>query len=174
MEVPFVGLETENQGFGSNGRAEEKTISTNATARARRATLAVEESETVFRRWCAVADECQRFYDGHQWEDFDKRVMEQSKRPALTFNEVKKVIRGVCGLERLNRTDVRFITRPLDSSLEEDTTGDLATEACSMVDQNCNAGFEFSLAVKDFAIRGMGWMETRMDFQHDLDGEVVK
>lgn len=145
-----------------------------ATVRARRVKRTVEGAESDFRKWESKAKEWQRFYDGHQWEDYDKMVMEQSKRPTLVYNEVKKVVRAICGLERLNRTDVRFVTRPLDSTLEDDLVGDLATAASAAVDDVSDSPFERSLSVKDLTIRGMGWMETRMDFQEDLDGQIVK
>src|SRR5439155_14541502 len=126
------------------------------------------------RAWQAVAKEMYRFYDGHQWEDYDKMIMQQSRRPILTFNEIKKTIRAVVGLERLNRTDVRFVTRALDSGLEDDTMGDLATEAVVAVDDVSDAPYERSLVVKDVVIGGMGWFETRMDFSEDLDGMILK
>jgi hypothetical protein len=143
-------------------------------ARALRVMRKVKNSYGTVRAWHAQAREMQRMYDGHQWDDYDKVIMQQAKRPVLVFNEIRKVMRSLTGLERLNRTDVRFITRALDSPIEHDTMGDLASEAVAAVDELSEAAYERSLAVKDLGNTGMGWFEVYVDFSEDLDGQVLK
>jgi hypothetical protein len=112
-------------------------------------------------------------YDGHQWDELDRMRLEQLRRPTIVFNEVKPTINAISGIERLNRPDIRFVSRPLDSSLEEDAAGDLLTQAFSHVIDLCDGDAEQSRAVRDMSITGMGWVELRMDYEEDPDGRIV-
>lgn len=133
----------------------------------------IEDSEGRFRSWEGPARDDMRNYLGHQWDDVDRMRMEQLKRPALTFNEIKPVINAVSGLERLNRTDINFKTRALDSPMQLDMAGDLATESVIASDDMCNAAEEDSDLSKEATITGMAWGEVRMDYDIDVNGRVV-
>ena len=133
----------------------------------------VEGSEGPFRAWEGPAKEENQFYHGQQWDDADRMRMEQLKRPALVFNDIKPVINGVSGLERLNRVDISFKTRAMDSPLQLDLAGDLATEAVSAADDLCNAAEEDSDVAKECSIMGMAWAEVRCDYNTDVNGRVV-
>ena len=130
----------------------------------------VEDSEGRFRSWEGPARDDNRNYLGHQWDDVDRMRMEQLKRPALTFNEIKPVINAVSGLERLNRVDIRFVTRALDSPLQLDLAGDLASASVETADDLCNASEEDSDVAKEATITGMAWGEISMDYDADLNG----
>lgn len=133
----------------------------------------VEQSEGSFRAWDGPASEEDRFYQGHQWDDIDRMRMEQLKRPALNFNEIKPAVNSVSGLERLNRVDVRFVTRAMDSPIEVDLAGDLATEAVAAADDLCHAAEEDSDLAKECSIKGMAWGEIKTDYDTDVNGRVV-
>lgn len=124
--------------------------------------------------WKTQGRKARRYYNDHQWDDIDRMRLEQSKRPAIQFNEIKPTIDAVSGLERLNRQDIRFVSRKLDSSDEEDAEGDLATEAVSTVDDISHGDKERSRAIKDMGIGGMGWIEVKTDYTQDLDGRIIK
>jgi len=126
------------------------------------------------RSWRGEAQDNRNMYDNHQWDDHDRMVMEQTRRPALTYNEIKKVLRAVCGIERLNRTEVKFATKAIDSPLIEDLMGSLATEAVITIDELSDADKERSLIFLDVLIGGMGWMETYVSFAEDFDGQIMK
>lgn len=140
---------------------------------ARKVMRDVEGAEGNYRSWEGPAREDSRMYAGHQWDDTDRMRMEQLKRPALVFNEIKPVINSVSGLERLNRVDVRFVTRALDSPLQSDLAGDLSTEAVTAADDLCSASEEDSDLAKECAITGMGWGEIKCDYNTDINGRVV-
>lgn len=125
-------------------------------------------------RWRGAAREDDRYYFGHQWPDLDRMRMEAQRRPALTFNEIGPKIDAISGIERLNRAEVRFQSRPLDSDVAHDAAGDLATESVATVEDNCDGEKEDSEAIKDALKTGMGWVEIFMDYQTDEDGEVRK
>jgi hypothetical protein len=134
----------------------------------------VQGSMGTVNKWRSAAREDDRYYFGWQWPDLDKMRMEQQRRPALTFNEIGPKIDAISGIERLNRAEVRFQSRPLDSDVAHDAAGDLATESVALVEDNSDGEKEDSEAIKDALKAGMGWTEIYMDYQVDEDGEVRK
>ena len=175
-ETPFTDL-----GQGSSSNEQDSTPleaflndDEDDSAIALRVRKTVSEAMGAVRAQRAEMREADRQYHGHQWEDYDKMVMQQSRRPALTFNEIKKFVNAICGLERLNRTDVHFVSRPLDSDPMLDAAGDLASEAVGTVDELCDAAYERSMAVLDCAIGGLGFFECKVDFDEEIDGKIIK
>lgn len=124
--------------------------------------------------WRASARDDYRFYYGHQWPDLDRLRMEQLRRPALTYNEIGNKVDAISGIERLNRSDVRFVSRPNDSQTIQDAAGDLATESCATVEDMCDGEMEDSEAIKDALIAGLGCVEIFMNYDVDEDGQVEK
>ena len=133
----------------------------------------VADSEGPFQAWEGPAKEDSRYYDSHQWDDIDRMRMEQLKRPALVFNDIKPIVDAVSGLERLNRQDVRVVSRALDSNEIYDSAGHLASESLSTADDLCSASEEDSEIAKRMAITGMGWGEVSVSYQESLDGRVI-
>lgn len=144
-----------------------------AEERAQKVMRDLASAEGAYNSWSGPAKEDIRFYHGHQWDDIDRMKMESTKRPAITFNQIKPAVDAVSGLERLNRSDVRFVTRALDSIDLIDLAGDLASESVSTCDDLCNGAEELSRVAKDAVICGMGWAEIRMDYNEDLNGRVI-
>lgn len=143
-------------------------------ARVRKAKAAASSFLTGQKAQCRKARE---YYDLEQWSDADRRKMQTGmfERPAITFDEIKPMVDAVSGIERLNRQDVRFVARALDSPLDDDTAGDLATEAVSAVLDNSHGPEERSRAIKDVAIGGLGFTEAHTDYIYtdDPDGTVM-
>src|SRR6266851_152047 len=144
-----------------------------AEERAQRVMKDLANSQGAFQAWEGPAREELRYYHGWQWDDIDRMQMESRKRPALSFNEIMPVIDAVSGLERLNRTDARFVTRALDSQPFQDAAGDLASEAVSAADELANADEEMSDTAKEMGICGMAWGETSTNYEHDLNGRII-
>lgn len=133
----------------------------------------IASSESSFNAWHGPAKEDMRMYAGHQWDDIDRMKMESQKRPAIVFNLIKPAVDAVSGLERLNRSDVRVVSRALDSPNVLDAAGDLASESVSAADDMCSGPEELSRVAKDATVAGMGWGEVRMDFSEDINGRVI-
>lgn len=140
----------------------------------RRVMREIEQSEGRYSAWNGPGKEYDRYYNGNQWDDIDRMAMEQQKRPVLTFNDIKPIVDAVSGMERLNRQDVRVVSRPLQSAAELDMEGDLATEALSTAEDLCRAQEEDSEVAKRMSITGMGWSEIRVDYDRNIDGMIVR
>ena len=108
------------------------------------------------------------FVAGEQLEEEDKQKLREQLRPEVAFNRTGAVIDAVEGSEINNRQETRYIPREIgDTGVNEVLTG-----AADWVRDLCDAEDEETEAFKDMAICGMGWTETRMNYEEDLDGRI--
>jgi len=118
-------------------------------------------------------DEARTAFDyvaGHQWTDEERASMEEQSRAPVTFNRTEVFVQAVCGLEALNRNEVQFL--PRQPGPEQTWQADLWNGAVQYVNDDCDAEVHHSTAFKDCVVCGMGWTETRMDYEVNPDGEV--
>lgn len=112
------------------------------------------------------------FVAGKQWDDEDKQLLREQLRPIITFNRVGPIIEAVAGSEINNRQEVHYLPRTVGEGDNDTGVTDVLTEAARWVRDLCDAEDEESDAFMDCTTCGMGWTETRMDYETDLDGEV--
>jgi len=142
------------------------------------------------RKWHTDAKIWFAFKAGDQWDDEDKNALEDVKRVQLVFNRIEPVIDAVIGSEITNRQEVRYIPRqasppkppppqpgmpplpPPPGSKDPEVT-ELLTEAARWFRDECDAEHEESAAFADAVVCGMGWTETRLDYEDNPDGEPV-
>ena len=162
---------------GSAGSPTEREIplndSSEAEERAQKVLKDLASAESSYNAFLGLAKEDSRFYAGHQWDALDKMAMERTRRPAIVFNMIRPAIDAVSGLERLNRSDVRFVSRAMDAPTQVDAAGDLATEAVAAADDLSNGSEELSRVAKDAIVTGMGFAEIHMSYDDDINGRVV-
>jgi hypothetical protein len=121
-------------------------------------------------KWHEGAKKDFKIRSGDQWPDEDKEELDSvTKRPRLVFNQVDPVIDTVAGAEITNRQEVRYIGRQVGDAAVSDTL----TEAGRWFRDECNAEHEESAAFTDAATCGMGWTETRLDYEINPDGDPV-
>src|SRR5690242_18226984 len=127
------------------------------------------EAKRSQRKWRDNAREDYDFVAGNQWnqDDIDKLTLEM--RPVITFNRIGPIVNAVSGQEINNRQEVKYFPRQIGKS----GVNEVLTAAAEWVRDECDAGDEESEAFLDAAISGIGWTETRLDYDEDLDGQII-
>src|SRR5262245_41008939 len=119
------------------------------------------------RQWHTLAMEDYRYRAGDQYDNEDKNALEDQKRVMLVFNRIDPVIDAVIGSEITNRQEVRYIPR----QVSDGPANEVLTEAARWFRDQCDAEHEESSAFADAVTCGMGWTETRLDYEENPDGE---
>lgn len=119
--------------------------------------------------WREEALEDYAFGAGDQWSEDDKSLLEEQLRPCITFNRTGPVIDAIVGNEIQNRQEVRYIPRQVgDSAVNE-----MLTEAGRWFRDQSDAEDEETDAFIDLVTCGLGWTETRLDYEENPDGEPL-
>lgn len=119
--------------------------------------------------WRLESKEAYDFVAGTQWSQEDAAYLKLSLRPLVTFNRIAPVVDSVTGLEVNNRQQVCYFPRHVgDAGMDE-----LLTGAAKWCRDECQAEDEESDSFSDLVICGMGWTETKVTYDEDLDGKLV-
>ncbi len=119
------------------------------------------------RKWHTVAKEDFAFRSGEQTPEADKAALESQGRPCIEFNKVDAIIDAVVGAEITNRQEVRYLPRQTSDA----PANEVLTEAARWFRDECDAEHEESHAFADCVTCGMGWTETRLDYEENPDGD---
>lgn len=120
------------------------------------------------RKWHKEAKDDFDFRAGEQWPDADKTFLtEDQQRVCLSFNRIDPIIDAVIGSEITNRQEVRYLPRQVSDA----PVNEVLTEAARWFRDECDAEHEESAAFSDAVTAGMGWTDTRLDYEENPDGE---
>lgn len=119
--------------------------------------------------WRKDAREDYDFVAGRQWSEEDKTKLRDEMRPAITFNRTGVMIDAVSGQEIQGKQEVHYYPREMGDAV----VNEMYSEAARWFDDQSDADDEDSDAFIDTITCGMGWTETRMDFDEDPDGMPV-
>lgn len=123
-------------------------------------------------KWRNQAREEFDFVANEQWKPADKSELEDSGRVAITFNRTLAIIKSVAGIEINGRHETNYLPRDVNTDSAE--VSEMLTEASNWMADGCDAEDEQSDAFQDCCICGMGWTETRLDFEEDPEGKYVE
>jgi len=139
------------------------------------------DNEQLFIRfkkwWGEDKDHCEKWHAGarddydfaalDQWTEEERATMREQMRVPLTFDRTGVIIDSVTGAEVANRQEVRYVPRSVGDAAKNEAL----TEGARWFRDQCNADHEESHAFRDTVICGMGWTETRLDYEENPDGD---
>lgn len=125
------------------------------------------------RKWRKEAREDYDFYAGRQWSREDEAYLREQRRPIITFNRTAPFIDAIVGTELNNRQETSYLPRTINPDDLDAAAAELFTEGAKWIRQSCDADDHETEAYQDSLICGMGWTETRLDYEEDPDGKVV-
>jgi Phage P22-like portal protein len=126
------------------------------------------EDQPHCKQWHTEAKLDFAFRAGDQWKAEDLEYMEETtKRACLTFNRIDPVIDSVVGAEITNRQEVRYLPRQVGDA----PVNEVLTEGARWFRDQCDAEHEESNAFADAATCGIGWTETRLDYEDNPNGD---
>ncbi|WP_375674563.1 portal protein [Bartonella sp. AP9QHHD] len=120
-------------------------------------------------KWRKNAQEDYDFYNGRQWNEQDLAVLHEQNRPVMTFNRIAPLINAVIGAERNNKRQVQFIPRQEGAAF----ANQILTGAAEWFRDEADGEYEDSDAFQDAIICGMGWTDTRLDYEEDPQGKPI-
>lgn len=127
------------------------------------------EAQQSTSDWRADAKEDYSFAAGDQWTENERSVLRDQMRPVIVFNRIAPVLDSVSGTEVSNRQEVKYYPRT-DGDVQ---ANEVLTSAAKWFRDQCDAEDEESDAFMDVLICGMGWTETRLDYELDEEGAPV-
>jgi hypothetical protein len=116
-----------------------------------------------------AAKEAEDFYAGKHWDAAEKQRLETLNRAAVTINKIEKNIDQLCGTQRQERTDIRFV--PQEGG--DQKVADILNVTTKHILNRCYFPREESAAFEDAAIAGRGLFNVFVKFDTDLRGEIV-
>ncbi len=129
----------------------------------------VKKAKDHLSDWYVEARSCFDYFAGQQWDEEDLQKLRDERRPAIVFNRIPRVINAIAGLEIENRQEVVYTPRETGDAI----ASEVLTGAADWVRDQCDAEDEESQSFKDALQIGMGWIETRLDYETDPDGAII-
>ena len=117
-------------------------------------------------KWRTDAHEDFAFGVGDQLNEEDKAILQGMNRPVVIFNRIDPVLDSVAGQEVGNRQEVHFIPR-VEGAVQ---VNELLTSAAKWFRDECDAEDEESDAFRDTLTCGMGWTETKLEYEDTPEG----
>ena len=128
--------------------------------------VAVERGHKSFLE---LAQRCDDFFIGKQWDDADLAYLRKVGRPSLTINKILPTLANIFGAQIQNRVDVVF--RPTGLGADA-TTAEALTKVWAHIAQANDLPWVRSEVFADGCIRGRGFFDVRLDFTDNVHGEV--
>jgi len=119
--------------------------------------------------WLKEARECFDFVAGHQLPQDEADRMKSEGKIQVSFNRMGPVIDAVSGAEILGRQQVKYSPR----TMGDVQVNEVITQAAEWVRDQCDAGGEESDAFRDCFVCGIGYTETRTDYEENPKGKII-
>lgn len=128
--------------------------------------LAVERGH---REFLDIAQKCDDFLIGNQWDTRDTDALKAAGRPYLTINKILPTLSNIFGAQIQNRTEIVFRPTGLGADAE---TAEALTKVWTHIAQENDLPWVRSEVFADGCVRGRGFFDVRLDFTDNINGAV--
>lgn len=163
----MIDVDQDNDASGSESAARKLAGDADAIFRKLKGWFKRDYDSEGQTRWRREAREDFDFEAGEQLTAEDKQALQDLRRPVVIFNQVGTYVDSVAGQEVANRQEVQFIPR----NAGDVKKNELLTSAAMWFRDQCDAEDEESDAFRDLVVCGMGWTETRLDYEDNPQGD---
>lgn len=108
---------------------------------------------------------------GLQWREADRKEMNAAKRPMIELNHVLPAVNSATGMQLHSRVDMSFLPR---GGGADEASALLMTKLVSQVCDNIEFHWKESQAFEDGLIQQRGYMDFRVSFDENFQGEIVE
>ena len=115
-----------------------------------------------------MAQKCDAFYRGEQWDQMDIAALDEEGRPALTINTILPTVNTVVGEQSTRRMDINF--KPRRNGDEE--TAVVLNKLFKQIGDNNKLDWVESQVFTDGLIQDRGYFDVRLDFSDHVEGEI--
>lgn len=106
---------------------------------------------------------------GRQWTKEDRAKLESERRPCYEVDVVKPAVNAAVGYQIANRVDVSFVPRGGES---DERSAKLISKVVRQTLDNANWRFRETDAFLDGLVQQRGFLDLRMDYEHNDLGEL--
>jgi hypothetical protein len=113
------------------------------------------------------------FKAGEQWGETTKQTMgADGAGPPIVFNMSLAVVQAVAGIEINGRHETTYLPRGTEEG--DIIANEVLSGASQWMADECDAEDEQSSAFEDAIDCGLGWTETRIDWDEEPDGKYIE
>lgn len=116
-----------------------------------------------------LAQRCDAYYRGDQWDHEDLSSLEAQGRPALTINTILPTVNTVLGEQSTRRADIQFKPR---RGGDQEVANTLNKLFMQISDNNKLDWVEQQVFSDGLIMDGRGYFDVRMDFSDHIEGEI--
>jgi hypothetical protein len=128
----------------------------------------LKESRQAHKDWRDLSEELTKYYLGNQWKQSDKVLMQETKRPTLTINQLRSLIKLVTGYQRQNRYPIRVY----GSEIGDEGTALVLEELIQNVVVSQLYQYQDSQRFLHGIVTGRGYTFGKVDYSDDWLGEI--
>ena len=116
-----------------------------------------------------MAQKCDDYYQGQQWDADDESALEAEGRPALTINTILPTVNTILGEQSTRRADIQFKPR---RGGDQEVANTLTKLYMQIADNNKLDWVEQQVFSDGLIMDGRGFFDVRMDFSDHVEGEI--
>ena len=121
-------------------------------------------------KYIDMAQKCEQFYLGDQWDEMDRAALENEGRPALTINNIMPTINAALGEQANRRAELTF--KPKRGKASEAVSQILTKMTDYILEENHFSKHLEPMVYADGLIMDRGYYDIRLGHDEVIEGEV--